>query len=174
VSRAWASILATLVLAAPAGGASHQEYALKAAFLLNFARLVEWPAEVRPGEGEPLVVAVMGSASVRRVIAQGLEGARAGSHPLEVRRLENAAQIPGSHIVFVAGRGEPDAELLDRSRSHKALSVGESPGFARRGGVIGLFTEEKKLRFEINVEAAKGAGIQLSSRLLRLARIIGD
>jgi hypothetical protein len=163
-----------LALAVPAGGSSHDEYALKAAFLLNFARLVEWPAEVRPAQGEPLVVAVMGNVSTRRAIAKGLEGTRAGAHPLVVRRLADPSQIPGSHIVFVAGRAEPDAELLSLSRAHSALSIGESPGFAKRGGVIKLFTEANKLRFEINVQAAEGAGIELSSRLLQLAVLVED
>jgi hypothetical protein len=171
VRRLLAAVVAAIALAAPAGGTSHGEYALKAAFLLNFARLVEWPPEARPAEGEPLVVAVMGKASVRRAIERGLEGARAGEHPLVVRRLTDPSQVAGSHIVFLAGGAEPDPEILSEARAHSVLSVGESPEFARRGGVIKLFTEARKLRFEINVEAAGEAGIEVSSRLLRLARI---
>ena len=65
-------------------------------------------------------------------------------------------------------------ELLAVARSASALAVGESDGFATRGGVINFFTEDRKLRFEINPEAARSAGLKISSRLLRLAVLVGQ
>lgn len=167
--------LAFAMLVAFPALAARDEYEVKAAFLLNFARLVSWPDAARPGAKEPIVVSVLGEEQVAQGIAAGIGDTMVGSHPVEVRGVSLAEELAGTHILFV-GRGEPEnlGELLEVARVNAALAVGESDGFALRGGVINFFTRDKKLRFEINPEAARRAGLQISSRLLRLAVLVEE
>jgi YfiR/HmsC-like len=167
-------LLATGLAAGALAQASANEYEVKAAFLLNFARLVEWPPSARPGPGEPMVFGVLGAADVASSVSHVLQGASVGDHPVVVKALSDASQVAGCHIVFIAGDepGDADQAVLAAARGHAALSVGEHDGFAVRGGVINFYSEDKKLRFEINPQAADAAGLRISSRLLRLARLV--
>jgi len=154
-------------------GAARGEYDVKAAFLLNFARLVTWPQSARPAPGEPVVIGVAGGEDAREAIARGIDGASVESHRVEVRGVEKPEQVSGAHILFVTRDLEQDAAaLVEAARGGSALSVGESDGFAARGGIVNFFSEGNKLRFEINLEAARASGLQISSRLLGLARLV--
>jgi hypothetical protein len=164
--------LATLASAA-AVLAARDTYRAKAGFLLNFARLTEWPAAAQPAAGEPIVLGVMADASTAQVIGARLAKARVGDHPVTLRSVASAEDVVGCHIVFVASDGD-DAAILEAASGSAALSVGESEGFAERGGVINFFSEGEKLRFEINPQAADRAGLKISSRLLRLARLVSE
>jgi hypothetical protein len=164
--------LAMLVNAAGAL-ASLDDYRIKAAFLLNFAKLVEWPAAAQPAAGEPLVLGVMGDEEAAHAISDGLGDARVESHPVRVRSVSVASDVAGCHIVFVAA-GHEDAAILEAASGNAALSVGESEGFTERGGIINFINEGKKLRFEINTQAADRAGLEISSRLLQLAILVSE
>jgi hypothetical protein len=166
------SFLVTLLCAMTAL-ASRDEYQVKAAFLLNFAKLIKWPAKNQPAPGQPIVLGVAGDASVVKSMSSKLEGARIGDHPVAVRSVSRAEDVEGCHIVFMAS-GRHDKAILEAAHSRAALSVGESQGFAARGGMMNFFSEGKKLRFEINTQAAARAEIEISSRLLRLAKLVVD
>jgi hypothetical protein len=167
------SFLVALLSAMPAL-ATRDEYQVKAAFLLNFAKLVKWSARNQPAPGEPIVLGVVGEASVVESVSSKLAGARVGDHSVEVRSVSGASQVEGCHIVFVASGRNNEGAILEAAREQAALSVGESEGFANRGGVVNFFNEGKKLRFEINPQAAAQAQIEISSRLLRLAKLVAD
>lgn len=178
-SPRWAAmflaVLAAGFLWVPRADASRDEYQVKAAFLLNFARLVEWPESARPAPSQPMVFAVLGSEEVRSAIASAVGDTSIGDHPVKVRRIDDASEAGGSHILFVSRGSAVDAAVLSATaRDHAALVVGESDGFARRGGAINFFTENRKLRFEINPDAAQAAGLKISSRLLRLAVLVRE
>lgn len=165
-------ILVALVATASARG-DYEEYRVKAAFLLNFARMVEWPPAARPKPSEPLVLGVYGDRRVRDRIAEELEGKRVDEHPVEVRALPSRQEMTGCHIVFVAQGDDDAASAWARATADApVLTVGETEEFARGGGVIRLFLEDGKLRFEINPRAAERRGLKISSRLLRLARLV--
>lgn len=166
--------LALLVLSALpcTAGADGREYAIKAAFLLNFAKLVRWPAQVQPTGTAPFVLGVVAAGDSGDALLAALAGGTVNGHALVVKRISGAAEVPGCHIVFVAGDSVPDG-VLSAARKNGALSVGESTGFAQRGGVINFFLEDNKVRFEINQAAAEAAGLEISSRLLQLAKLVG-
>ena len=168
VAGATALTLTLASLSALAG--SFDEYAVKAAYLVNFARLVEWPPTRQPAAGRPFVVAVAGSAEVEGALAEGLAGKSVGDNPVIVRRIDSAEEIADTHIVFVAG--DAPAGFLEAARRFSVLSVGQSDRFASNGGVVNFFTVDQKLRFEINPKAASAAGLNISSRLLSLAVIV--
>ena len=166
------SFLVALLHAMPAL-ATRDEYQVKAAFLLNFAKLVKWSASHQPAPGQPIVLGIAGDANVIESMSSKLDGAQVGDHPVAVRTVSRASDVKGCHIVFVAS-GRDDGAILKAARAQSALSVGESEGFAARGGVVNFYSEGKKLRFEINTNAAAQAEIEISSRLLRLAKLVVD
>ena len=159
---------------APAESAAG-EYAVKAAFLLNFARLVEWPADAFSDARSPLTVGLLSADASSEQIQKFLEGKSVGSRKVAAQRIESAEEAAGFHMVFVGADSEAEAsEVAGATGGGPVLLVGESDGFATSGGAINFFTDGNKIRFEINPRAAEAAGLRVSSRLLRVAKIVSD
>lgn len=179
----WAILAAALLAVAGAlvappaarAGPPPTEYQVKAAFLYNFARYVEWPAEAFRDGSSPIVVAVLGQDPFGRALDEQLEGKTVGGRRLEAKRVARPEDAVGAHIVFVSLAEEERLERALRAiGSAHILSVSDIDRFAERGGVIGFYWDESKVRFSINVGAADREGLKLSSQLLKLARIVGD
>ena len=159
---------ALLLLATPAPGQEASfEYRVKAAYLFNFTKFVEWPGEALP-PGAPITICVTGSNPFGAALEETIRGESVNGHPLETRA---APPADGCHVVFVP-RGANAAALLRPFQRHAALTVGESDTFLHDGGMVNLVLDAGRVRFEINPEPAERAGIRISSRLLRLARPI--
>ena len=152
---------------------SRQEYRLKAAFLYNFAKFIDWPSDSFPDSASPIMLCVLGSDPFGSALAETLEGKTVRARPLVIRRFQQVEDVQTCHILFV-GRSEEKrlAQTLERLQGSAVVTVGEMEGFARVGGIINFFTEHDKIRFEINVGAAERAGLSISSKLLNLARIV--
>lgn len=156
-----------------AGDSTPGEYEVKAAFLLNFARLVEWPESMFPDRGAPLVLAVLGDDHVTTAIERAVAGKTVGTHPLRVVRVGASEGVREAHIVFVSSDDrDRQRDVIEAARGRSLLTVGESNHFARDGGIINFFAQDNKIRFEINRPAADRAGLRISSRLLGLARLV--
>jgi len=151
------------------------EYRLKLAFLYNFARFVEWPADAFPDESAPLTICVVGEDPFRGGIEQDLRGRTVAGHPINIRRLQAGDNPRTCQMVFVrAGEKRAAEKILPSLKASSTLSVGESKGFAERGGVINLTLEENKLHFEVNLGAAAETRLRISSKLLALAKIVKE
>jgi len=104
---------------------------------------------------------------------QSVEGKEAKGRRVVVKRFKGLEELEFCHILFISSEMEGRmAEILDRLKGASTLTVSDIDGFARRGGMINFITVENKIQFEINVEAAERAKLQISSHLLRLARIV--
>jgi hypothetical protein len=171
--------LCTLPAGAGAQSATPSDTQLKAAFVLNFVRYTQWPAETVPDAREPLVVAVLGSRALAAELDRlAQEAERLGQRPLHVLRLERAADTPelravlrDVHAVFVAadaGRGAND--LLAELRARPVLTIGEHPGFAARGGMLALVRQGARFGFAANPHAIQASGLQVSAKVLKLAQ----
>lgn len=174
----WALPLAVACALAPAPASPRSnagEYEVKAAFLVHFAGLVEWPPDAFGAPDAPLRIAVLGADAFGEALAAAVQGRRVDAHPLRLERFDDAAGAREAHIVFV-GDAEPARQslLLSELRGGYVLTVGETPGFAARGGVINFFEKDSKIHFEINPRAAERARLEISSRLMGLARIVGE
>jgi hypothetical protein len=162
--------LAGAAPAAPTSGAPVPEYEVKAAFLLNFARFVEWPA--RTG-AEPFVVSVLGQDPFGPVLDRAFEGAGGDGRKWEVRRIARVEGAGGTQILFISRSEAPRlAAVLASLRGTPVLTVSDIPDFAQRGGMIGLRLEDRRVRFDIDPAPASASGLRLSSQLLKLARIV--
>jgi hypothetical protein len=146
------------------------EYEVKAAFLLNFAKLTEWPDAAFERPDSPIRVCVAGSNPFGRALAQTFQNETAGGRPLEARVIATPAQASGCHMVFVPRRHSRAARDLIRAATPAAVTVGESDDFLTQGGAINFFIERGRVRFDINQQSAEQRGVRFSSQLLRLAR----
>lgn len=169
-------LLALLLLWAGGGLArAESEATVKAAYLLNFAKLVEWPASAFAA-GQSLVIGVVGRDTAAEELAHVFAGASANGRRIEVRHVAagDAGALLACHLVFVqeAERGE---NVIGAVQGRPVLVVGEAENFARRGGALGFVKEAGTLKFEANPKAATRNGLTVSAKLLRVARgVVGN
>lgn len=166
-----------LGLLAAAGGradaADDLESQVKAAFLYNFAKFVEWPADAFEGPTDPMTLCVAGDDPFGESLEGVVRGETLNGRPLIVHRTRELHEIRDCHVVFVPSseRGRQE-RILDVLRNRGVLTVGEADGFLNGGGIIRFVLEQNKVRFDINLQAAETSGLKLSSKLLRLARTV--
>ena len=172
----WA-VLGVSLAVGGGGGASTEgvdEYTLKAAILSKFVKLVNWPEE-RLGDKAPLVLAVYGEDPFGKRLDEIFAKRKDDERKVVLKRLSKLEELAHAHVVFLPqGEMERLSEVLKVTQQAGVLLIGESDGFAARGGAINFYTEEDKVRFEINPEAAKRQKLKISSDLLKLARIVKD
>ncbi len=173
---AWLLGLALLCAVAP--GASAQtpasaEYQLKAVFLFNFAQFVEWPARAFREPKAPLVIGVLGEDPFGAYLDDVVSGEKIGDRPLVVRRCKHAEDLDECHIVFIS-RSEAKnlGNIVARLKDRSLLTVSDVDTFTRWGGMVRFIMEGGKIRFRINVEAAKACGLTISSKILRPGTIV--
>lgn len=148
------------------------EYAVKAAYLYNFAKFVEWPLQSFDRADAPLLICITGANPFGEALAS-LADKTVEHHPVEVRHQPDAANLEHCHIVFVS-RAEPGrwTAVRDRCGGLPILTVSDIGDFVRQGGMIGLVESDQRIRFDINLAAARQAGLRLSSQLLKLAMTV--
>jgi hypothetical protein len=153
----------------------NREYAIKAAYLYQFARYVEWPPNAFANETAPLIIGVLGTDPFGGVLDEIARSKRIEGHTIVIRRFASMADYTPCHILFIASSVSPEekAAAIQKARGSAVLLVGEEPGFADEGGMINFFMDENKIRFEINTENAKQDRLKISSKLLSLAKIVG-
>lgn len=141
------------------------EYALKAAILYNFALFTEWPRTL----GHDVVLCVLGSEAFGPEL-DALNGEPVGDRALVVRRLSRMDPLIECNLVFIAGKAQGVLpSVLASLAGRPVLTVAESPGAAEAGVGINMGLEASRLSFEINLKVVRASGLQLSSKLLRLA-----
>jgi hypothetical protein len=167
----WLCWLLVSVLSAPGQQLQLPEYQLKAAFIFNFAKFVEWPAEAFPEPQSPFVIGILGATPLKEQLQQVISGKKINDRPVSFREFTSAAQSTNCHILFVSASERTRLPELFRSLGAlPVLTVGETEQFLAVGGMINFVSEEKKIRFEISDESAKKAHLKISSKLLTLAR----
>ncbi len=142
------------------------EYHVKAAFLFNFAKFVEWP---EPQKG-PFAICVLGKDPFGEALERVMEGKVVNGRPIVIRRTNDLAVARSCQVLFVS---LPEAgslvEIVKALRDASVLSVSEIPQFCRAGGAITFAMEGQRVRFQINAAAAASANLKISSKLLQLA-----
>jgi hypothetical protein len=146
--------------------------ALRAAFMYNFAKFTEWPANLIPSD-QPIVFCVTDDAPMAVALEQIVKGRAVGGHALAVRRVGLDRGVRACHLLYVSGLdAKRTSELLGTVEHLPVLTVGDFERFAQMGGVASFFVEDGKMRFAINIDSAQRAGLRVSSKLLMLARIV--
>jgi hypothetical protein len=149
------------------------EYQVKAVFLFNFAQFVDWPATAFESEQAPIVIGVLGEDPFGSYLDEVVQSEKIGDRALVVRRYRRVEDAAGCHVLFI---GRSNAAQLDRVlarlQGRSVLTVGDLDNFCLRGGMVRFVTEKGKIHLRINVDAAKAAGLTISSKLLRWATIV--
>jgi hypothetical protein len=152
------------------------EYKVKSAFLYNFAKFIQWPPRKFVRRDEPLIIGVIGRNPFGDYL-QTLEGKPIGSHTIHVEVYSNAREARRCHVLYV-GAPARAARIIDEVKDAGVLTITddvEEDSFKSAGAVINLFTTANKtVHFEINVDAARRAELQINSSLLNLAKIVRD
>jgi hypothetical protein len=181
-----AMILAPFAQEIRADSAQSKEYQVKAAFLYNFTKFVDWPEEKRGDVNEPITIGIIGKDSFGKAF-EPLKGKKAKCRSVAIKRFEGFKKKSGKkdkpepdekieairkcHLLFICPSEQGNIkEIIKSIKGHCVLTVGDIDGFLEAGGIIKFTVEENKVRFEINNTAAKRTKLKISSQLLRLAK----
>jgi hypothetical protein len=164
-------VAALLLLPGALAAQTAPEYDVKAAFLYNFTKFVDWPASAFP-DAFSLKLCLLGEDPFGRSL-QAVAGEQVGNRKLAVMRTDSLAKTGGCQILFIS-RSERERlpQVLAMVKDSPVLTVGDTKGFADQGVIVNFILEGSKVRFEINTEAAERAGLKVSSKLLQLAKRI--
>ncbi len=146
------------------------EYQVKAAFLFNFAKFVEWPPDAFTSADEPIGICVLGQNPFGSVLEETVRGKVVGHRTFVVLQNPDAQHIGGCHIIFICASADKRS-VLEELRTKRVLTVSETDGVQAMSGVIGLNLKDGRVRIEIDPAAAERAGLRISSKLLSLAEI---
>jgi hypothetical protein len=167
-------VAAALLLPALAALAQNpgREYPLKAVFLYNFCRFIEWPARAFATPDEPLVIAVIGDAPFGPLLEETVRGERVRGRTIRIERYRRASEIRRCHILFVAASETSRTdEILAAVAGQYVVTVGETEAFLDRGGMIALVADQNRIRLLINRGRLRASGLTASSKLLQVAEI---
>jgi hypothetical protein len=176
IARALLIAIALTIVARPAPvfGQAIAGSTLKAAFLYNFVKFVEWPREALADEA-PLVLCVTGDLGVADALDEAVRGRAVDRHRLVVRRPKVDDSLRLCHVLYLSGVDGPNASLIvQRLAGAAVLTASDIDRFAQGGGVAHFFLEADRMRFAINLDAAQRARLKVSSKLLGLAKIVKD
>jgi hypothetical protein len=156
----------------PARAGELAEYQIKAAYLYNFAKFVEWPGSAFSAADAPMTICVIGDDPFGGAL-NALQTKTIKNRKVAIRLLSGTNETGGCHVLFISPT-ETDRmdEILVSLKGRPTLVVGDTERFARRGGMIGFIMERNKVVFEVNEKTSKQAGLQVSSQLLKLARTV--
>jgi hypothetical protein len=159
----------------PADAQTAEESQVKASYLFNFAKYVEWPSDASRGVGDPTVICVVGDERTASVLDQVTVGRKANGRRIEVKRPRSMSEFKACHILFI---GFPDkariAGILRALPKSEALIVGQSDQFMALGGMINLAEKNETIELEIDPKTADAVGLKISSRLLEVSHIVGS
>jgi YfiR/HmsC-like len=149
-----------------------REYEIKAGYLYNFINYIDWPAEALPPAGGTITLGIVGETPYAAAFDL-LNGKQIKGRKLVVKQVASTNDLEQCQIVFICVSEKARLpEYLGQLKDAKLLTVSEIDGFAEQGGVINFISERNKVRFEINPEAARRAGLTISSELLKLAKLV--
>lgn len=157
--------------------AQHQkptEYEVKAAYIYNFAKFVEWPARPSWDANATMTVCLFGEDPFGPALS-AIEGKTVGDKKIIIKRNSLSQNLGDCDILFISNSEKEElARILEAIGDLSVLTIGDTEGFAQQGVMINFYIEEKRVRFEINPKAAARAGLKISANLLRIAKIVGE
>lgn len=165
-------VMMIMILNAQAQDSKPSEYGVKAAFLYNFAKFVDWPAESFRDDLAPISFCILGEDPFGPVLDL-LKDKMVKGRKITIKRSKNMEDLKGCQILFISASEKGNLkQILNALRDSNVLTVGEIDRFANRGGIVNFIRVDNKIQFEINPEAAQRSKLKISSQLLRLARIV--
>ena len=163
---AWPMVCARGEKAAP-------EEKVKAGFVFNFIEFTKWPAGTFEAAETPIVVGFAGETPIEEAFRAAAVGTTVNGRAVVAKQVHSAEEAAACQVVVFAGDdGANCLKSMGMVKERGVLTIGDSEGFTDAGGVIRFYVEEGKERFEVNALAAERADLQISSKLLKLAKIV--
>lgn len=155
-----------------AENAMQREYEIKAAYIYNFINYIDWPENAFPASGGTITIGVVGQTPFGAALAV-LNGKQVKGRTVALKQIIDPKDLDQCQIVFINSSEKAHLpELLEKLKDSRVLTVSEIDGFAEQGGIINFISEHNKVRFEINPDAARRLGLNISSELLKLAKVV--
>jgi hypothetical protein len=168
-----AGVAAGMVVCAPAGAQSAEEYDVKAAFLYRFTQFVEWEPDAFPSADAPLHLCILGHDPFDGALAQIVAGESAHGHPLSVRHVSDPRLASGCHVAFVSRFEDPEwIARLPADEARRRLTIGETPEALGLGALLRFRVDGSRVRLEVNGPELERSALRISSKLLNLATVI--
>lgn len=175
-SFAFRAAIALLLLFAPQNpspGQAISDYQVKAAYLYNFAKLVEWPAADFASPDAPIRFCVLDDPAFEVELNRIITGKNISGRPLTVVAVRDAEKSRSCQLLFINSSHDKHLQqILESLQNTSVLTVGESKGFVEQGGIINFINQNDRVQFQVNDKAARQAGIHISSRLLVVAKLV--
>jgi len=166
--------LALGIVSAKSGEQTLPESQIKALFLLNFTKYVDWPPAAFPKTNSPVIVGILNQEEVSAAFRKMIAGKDVNGHPIQFKPVASPADCTGCHMLFIGDSARRQLpEIIQRLRGASVLTVGESENFVDNGGMINLVLHDQKISLEVNLSAAREADLRISSKLLSLAKVRG-
>jgi hypothetical protein len=177
VRRGWWLALLSLALSLGRLGAGEDgtvsEYQVKAAFLYNFTKFVDWPARTFTTTNAPFVIGIVGDNPFNTDLDDVVRDEKVHGHPLVVKRFQVAEDFTGCQLLFVSRSvKEQLGSVLRRTAGRPVLTISDTAGFVEQGVMANLLLVKGSIKMEVNRKVAEAAGLQISAKLLGLARIV--
>jgi hypothetical protein len=168
-----AAAIAVVSFALPCrAGAPTREYQVKAAFIFNFTQFVEWPDSAFSSSDAPFVIGVMNRDPFDGALEEAMDGKSVGHHPISIKHFDSPNDINGCELLFVpADRDDSLSAIFGKLGKSSVLTVGETDAFMASGGQFRFYIDGNRIRFEVDPDAVDGAGLKVSAKLMKLARI---
>jgi hypothetical protein len=145
---------------------------IKAGFLFNFTKFVEWPPNAFPNASAPIVIAIVGDNPFGETLSATAAGKTVGGRAVVVKQFKDGQDLRACTILFISSSEKRQlAHIFESLKGSSVLTVSEIPGFARSGGMIAFLVEENKVRLEIDLDAALEARLKVSAKLIGVARL---
>lgn len=169
------AIFTTILLCAPLAGAQDvSEPSLKAAFVYNFAKFTEWPADVRPATA-PFNACVLGDDALGEALARSVNGRTLSNRRVIVSRITLEGTLRSCQLLYLSSVTAAQATtVVNAVRGAGVLTISDADDFSRLGGIAHLFVENGRMRFNFNLDEARQSHLLLSSKLLALAARVID
>jgi hypothetical protein len=150
------------------------EYEVKSAFIYNFIKFIEWPDESTKKQSVPINLYVIGHNPFGEALSY-MQGKQIRGRSININKTNTLKGLTNCHILFISSSEKGHLhEILKSTKGTNILTIADTEGFAEKGIMINFYTEEERVRFEINLDAARRANLTISSRLLSLSKIVRD
>ena len=176
-SGKWWAIALPILLSIPSEGGANpttdSEYELKAAFLYNFAKFVDWPEHSFSESRDALTIGLLGNDPFGEILDDTVRGKSINGRKFRIKRLKSHDQIKDCHVLYVGHSTErTTVDIISYLEGLNVLSVSDIEDFAEQGGIINFIFVQNRIGFVINEEAARVAGLKISSKLLQVASVV--
>jgi hypothetical protein len=167
------ALVTALIVPCSAQAQTADEYQVKAAYMYNLAKFVDWPSDAFDSPSQPIVFCVLGQTPLSLALQDALAGKVVGQRPLLFRQLSDPKQAGDCKVLFIGLQEKKRLrQILDQVKSLHVLTVGEDEDFTKDDGIVRFYLDAGRVRLEFNLDATEDAKLRVSSKLLSLGRTV--